>query len=164
MTRQDLSSESTTLYAEGDELVAERVFDAPRELVWAVMTSPEHVSAWWGPHGTTTDVVEMDVRPGGGWRWVNEFDGGEAPFRGEYLEVEAPERYVRTSIYDVAPANEGPPAIEELVLTDLGGRTKVVHRSRFPSPEVLAMALGTGMSKGALETYDRLALVLAEAG
>ncbi|HZN71017.1 MAG TPA: SRPBCC domain-containing protein [Micromonosporaceae bacterium] len=160
MTRQDLSNEATTMLVEGDEVVMERVFDAPRELVWTVLTSPEHVSAWWGPHGTTTTVVEMEVRPGGRWRWVNNFAGGEAPFTGEYLEVVPPERMVRTSAFDLGP--EGPPALETLTLDEVDGGTRLRWHSRFPSPEVLGFALAQGMSKGALEQFDRIADVLVD--
>ena len=65
---QQLGNERTTAYADGLDLVMERVFDAPRDLVWAVITDPERVTHWWGPHGYTTTVEEMDVRPGGRWR------------------------------------------------------------------------------------------------
>ena len=100
--QQQLGNERTTAYTDGAELVMERIFDAPRELVWKVMTDPERVTNWWGPHGYTTTVVEMDVRPGGRWRWINHTTGGEdAPFKGEYLEVVPLERIVQTQIFDV---------------------------------------------------------------
>jgi uncharacterized protein YndB with AHSA1/START domain len=163
VTRQDLGNETTTLVADGADLVLERVFDAPRELVWTALTSPEHIPQWWGPHGTTPTVVEMDVRPGGRWRWIAAAsDGGGAPFAGEYLEVVPPERIVRTVIFDVEPFNAGPAAVETTTLEDLAGRTRVRGHTRFPSAEVLGGALATGMSRGALESYDRLAHLLTE--
>jgi uncharacterized protein YndB with AHSA1/START domain len=157
MTVQQLGNERTTAYTDGDELVIERIFDAPRDLVWKVMTDPERVTRWWGPIGYTTTVVEMDVRPGGRWRWINHTTGGEsAPFKGEYLEVVPPERIVQTQIFDV-PGFDDRAAINTMTLEDLGNRTKVVARSRFPSVEDLQGALATGMIGGALQTYDRLA-------
>jgi hypothetical protein len=48
-----------------------------------------------------------------------------------------------------------------MVLEDLGARTKVTARTRFPSAEDLAGALATGMIGGALESYDRLAEEIA---
>ncbi|WP_188192605.1 SRPBCC domain-containing protein [Nonomuraea sp. SYSU D8015] len=160
MTRQNLGDETTTMTAEGDELLMERVFDAPREAVWAAMTTPEHIPHWWGPRGSTTEVVEMDVRPGGRWRWINKFETGEAPYKGEYLEVVPPERLVRTSLFDVGP--EGPPAIETISLEDLGGgKTRLRHHARFPSEDVLAFAISQGMAKGVLEQLDRLAELAA---
>src|SRR5579862_2190161 len=50
------------------EIVFERVFDAPRELVWEAWTDPKQVVNWWGPNGFTTTIDEMDVRPDGVWK------------------------------------------------------------------------------------------------
>jgi uncharacterized protein YndB with AHSA1/START domain len=157
MAIEQLGNERTTAYADGADLVMERIFDAPRELVWQVMNDPARVTNWWGPVGYTTTVEEMDVRPGGRWRWINHTTGGErAPFKGEYLEVEPPSRSVRTFIFDV-PGFDDRAAVETMVLEDLGGRTKVIARTRFPSAEDLEGALATGMIGGALQRYDRLA-------
>jgi uncharacterized protein YndB with AHSA1/START domain len=157
MAVKQLGNERTTAYTVGPDLVLERVFDAPRDLVWKVMTDPERVTHWWGPHGYTTTVVEMDLRPGGRWRWINHTTGGEdAPFKGEYLEVVPPERIVQTQIFDV-PGFDDRAAVNTMILEDLGTRTRLVARSRFPSVEDLQGALATGMIGGALQTYDRLA-------
>lgn len=163
MAVQQLGNERTTAYADGQELVFERVFDAPRELVWRVMTDPARVTNWWGPRGYTTTVVEMDVRPGGHYRWINHTTGGEdAPFKGEYLEVDPPARMVQTQIYDV-PGLEDHVAVNTMTLEDLGGgRTRMVSRSSFPSVEDLQGALAMGMIGGALDTYDRLAEEIAK--
>jgi uncharacterized protein YndB with AHSA1/START domain len=162
MAVQQLGNERTTAYADGQELVMERIFDAPRDLVWKVLTDPERVTNWWGPHGYTTTVVEMDVRPGGHWRWINHTTGGEdAAFKGEYLEVVPPEKVVRTEIFD-APGFDDRAAIDTMTLEDLGGRTKLVARSRFPSVEDLEGALSMGMIGGALQSYDRLADEIAK--
>ncbi|MFC6879070.1 MULTISPECIES: SRPBCC family protein [Actinomadura] len=160
MTRRELGDERTAITAEGAEMVIERVFDAPRELVWAAMTSPEHIPHWWGPHGTTARVVEMDVRPGGAWR-IGGADGEGVAFFGEYLEVEPPERIVRTSGPDMPELGTGgPPAVETITFTDLGGRTRMTYHARFPSEDVLDFALDQGMTKGVLEQFDRLADLL----
>jgi uncharacterized protein YndB with AHSA1/START domain len=166
MAVKQLGNERTTAYTDGPDLVMERIFDAPRELVWRVLIDPNRVTRWWGPHGHTATVEEMDVRVGGKWRWISlDPDGHGAPFKGEYLEVVPPERYVRTEIFDVPPYNEDPggAAVETMTLEDLGGRTKLVSRSRFPSVESLEGALATGMIGGALQTYDRLADEIAKA-
>jgi uncharacterized protein YndB with AHSA1/START domain len=162
MAMQQLGNDRTAAWTDGQQLVLERVFDAPRELVWKVLTDPERVTNWWGPHGYTTTVEEMDVRPGGRWRWINHTTGGEdAPFKGEYLEVVPPERIVQTEIFDV-PGFDDKAAINTMTLEDLGGdRTRVIARSRFPSVEELEAALATGMIGGALQTYDRLAEEIA---
>jgi uncharacterized protein YndB with AHSA1/START domain len=163
MAVQQLGNERTTAFTEGNELVFERIFDAPRELVWQVVTDPRRMTNWWGPHGYTTTVVEMDVRPGGHWRFIQHTTGGEdVPFKGEYLEVVPPERLVQTFIFDV-PGFDDKPSYDTMTLEDLGGRTKMTARSRFPSVEDLQGALAMGMTGGALETYDRLADEIAAA-
>jgi hypothetical protein len=65
------STATTTIYSEGGDLVFERTFDAPLALVWKAFTDPELIPRWWGPHATMTKVVELDVRPGGRWRFVS---------------------------------------------------------------------------------------------
>ena len=65
------STATTTIYSEGGELVFERRFAAPRSLVWRAFTDPDLVPRWWGKHGSTTEVEEMDVRPGGRWRYIS---------------------------------------------------------------------------------------------
>lgn len=159
---KQLGNDRTTAYTDGPELVMERIFDAPRELVWKVLHDVDRIPHWWGPRTTTMTVVENDVRVGGRWRWIAHSADGEAPFTGEYLEVVPPERVVRTEMFDVPPFNLGEPAIETMTLEDLGGRTRLVSRSRFPSVEILDGALGTGMIGGALESYDRLADEIAK--
>ena len=157
------STPTTRAYTEGADLVMERVFDAPRELVWKVLTEAQHIPHWWGPRDTTMTVVEMDVRVGGRWRWVSRSAGGvDAPFTGEYLELVPPERIVRTEIFDVEPFNQMGAAVETMTLEDVDGRTRVVSRSRFPSEEILEGALSTGMVGGAIESWDRIAELLVE--
>ena len=164
MTRLELGDEVTAVHTEGDELVIERVFDAPRELVWTVMTSAEYLPAWLGPHGTTTEVTEWDLRPGGRWRWVNRYDADRGiAFHGEILEFEPPRRLVRTARPD--GPEDGDPAVETLTLTELdhqeGVRTRVHWHTRFPSAQVLDFAVSTGMSRGIVEQFERMAELLA---
>ncbi|TDC47679.1 glutathione S-transferase [Jiangella ureilytica] len=161
MTRRELGDAATTVVAEGSELLIERVFAAPRELVWAAMTSPAHLVNWIGPHGTTTEVVELDLRPGGRWKWINRYDGGEVAFAGEYLEIDPPQRLVRTTAPDMEPAG-GPPAVETITFEEVDGATRVRWLTTFPSPEVLDFAVGTGMATGVLEQFERLDALLAQ--
>jgi len=156
------STETTTIYSEGGDLVFERTFDAPREQVWRAFTDPELIPRWWGPHGTTTTVEEMDVRPGGRWRFVSRGpDRDDVAFYGEFLEVDPPRGYRWTFMFDVEGVGpQGGP--ETHILEDLGGRTKVISIGHLGSPEIIEGALATGMVKGAIETWDRLDALLAE--
>jgi uncharacterized protein YndB with AHSA1/START domain len=156
------SNETTSIYSDGTELVFERTFDAPREQVWQAFTDPEIIPRWWGPHGTTTTVVEMDVRPGGKWRFVSSAaDRDDVTFYGEYLDVQPPERYEWTFMFDVDGVGPmgGP---ETYRFEEVGGRTKVVSVGHFDSVESIDGAVATGMVRGAIETWDRLEALLAQ--
>ena len=155
------STPTTTIYSEGGDLVFERTFDAPRERVWQAFTDPEIVPRWWGGHGTTTTVAEMDVRPGGKWRYISSApDRDDVAFYGEYLSITPPEGFEWTFMFDVEGVGpQGGP--ESHRFEDLGGKTRVVSVGHMGSPEILEGALATGMAEGAIETWDRLAAVLA---
>jgi uncharacterized protein YndB with AHSA1/START domain len=156
------STDTTTIYSEDGDLVFERTFDAPRELVWKAMTDPDRVPKWWGKRDSTTTVLEMDVRPGGTWRYLSSAPGrDDVTFYGEYLEVDPPNGYKWTFMFDVEGVGPmgGP---ETHTLEDLGdGRTKVTSVGHMGSAEVIDGALSTGMTEGAIETWDRLAEFLA---
>jgi uncharacterized protein YndB with AHSA1/START domain len=157
------STESTTIYSEGGDLTYERVFDAPRDLVWRANTDPELIPRWWGPHRHQTRVEEMNVHPGGTWRFVSvDGEGNEFAFYGEYLEVTPPERIRWTFMFDVPEVGpQGGP--ETLTLTDLGdGRTLMRAVSHMGSAEAIDAALATGMTQGAIETWDRLDALLGD--
>jgi uncharacterized protein YndB with AHSA1/START domain len=155
------STATTTIYSEGGDLVFERTFDAPREQVWKAFTDPESVPHWWGPHGTTTTVAEMDVRPGGKWRYVSRAgDREDVTFYGEYLEIDPPKGYKWTFMFDVEGVGpQGGP--ETFTFEDVGGKTKVTSIGHMGSAEILEGALATGMVEGAIATWDRLAALLA---
>jgi uncharacterized protein YndB with AHSA1/START domain len=149
----------------GRELVATRVFDAPRALVFKLWTDPEHVARWWGPRGFTTTTAAMDVRPGGVWRHVMHGpDGADYPNRIKYTEVVEPERlaYEQGGDVDGAPVN-----FEVTVdFEDVGCKTKLTMRSLFPSAEALAFVVEKyGAAEGMVQHIDRLAeLATEEAG
>lgn len=162
-TRIDRGSTATTaIYQDGTDLVFERIFEAPRDLVWKAYTEPDRVARWWGPHGTTTTVAEMDVRPGGKWRYISRAaDRDDVTFYGEYLEIDAPSRFAWTFLFNADGVGEQG-GRETFVFEDLGDRTKVVSRGHFGSVEAIEGAVAVGMVGGAIETWDRLAAHLAE--
>jgi uncharacterized protein YndB with AHSA1/START domain len=90
------------------EICMTRLFDAPRHLVFEAMTKPEHVTQWWGRlgEGYSVPICEIDLRPGGAWRFVNRHPKGEAVFYGVYREIAPPERLVFTEIYEPFPDAE----------------------------------------------------------
>lgn len=142
------------------EIVSERVFDAPRDRVFAAFTDPALIPEWWGPRGTTTVVVQMDVRRGGAWRFVvqGDSDGDESGFGGTYREVTPPERVVQTFEWEGMP---GHVIVETVTFEDLVGRTKLTNVSLFHTTEERDGMLASGMESGLTESHDRLDEVLA---
>jgi uncharacterized protein YndB with AHSA1/START domain len=142
------------------EILEERVFDAPRELVFKTFTDPTLIPQWWGPRDSTTTVDRMDVRPGGSWRFINRGgDGTEHPFSGVYREVEPSTRLVYTFNYEPLPGNHE--LLETVTFEELDGKTKMVDHLRFLTVEDRDGMLQSGMEKGANETMDRMAELLA---
>jgi len=137
------------------EIRMERLFDAPRHLVFEAMTKPEHVKEWWGRlgDGYSVPVCEIDLRVGGAWRFVNRHPKGEAAFHGEYREITPPSRLVFTEIFEEFPDTVSVVTSE---LTDEGGKTRFTATVRYPSRDVRDMVAASGMARGAGISYDRL--------
>jgi uncharacterized protein YndB with AHSA1/START domain len=137
------------------EVTHTRTYDAPRELVFRCMITPEHLTHFWGPVGVSTPIenIKVDPRPGGIFEtiMVNDTDGVEYPMNGVFVEVVEPEKLVWTE-RDV----EGG-MTTSVTFIDLGdGRTEVVsHQTNVPemmrSPEAQA---------GMLTSFDRFATYL----
>jgi uncharacterized protein YndB with AHSA1/START domain len=141
------------------EIRIERVFDAPRDRVFAAMTDPKLIPEWWGPRSTKATVEEMDVRTGGRWRFlVYDSDGTETAFYGGYREVTAPERIVQTFEWAGMP---GYVSVETAEFEDLGDQTRVITTSVFHFTEDRDGMMASGMEGGMQETYQRLDEVLA---
>ena len=141
------------------EIRVERIFDAPRDRVFAAFTDPALIPEWWGPYDTTTVVDEMDVRPGGRWRFIaRDCEGRETAFRGVYREVTPPERIVQTWEWEGLP---GHVSIETAEFEDLGDRTRMIGTTLFHTTEERDGMLNSGMEKGMNETYERLDALLA---
>ena len=116
------------------EVVQERVFDAPRELVWEALTDPKHVVHWWGPNGFTLTIEQMDVRPGGVWRFVMHGpDGQDYKNRIEFLEVVRPERMV--FVHGGEDVDVAADFRTTVTLVERGGKTRLTMLALFPSAE-----------------------------
>lgn len=137
------------------DLTITRTFDTPRQRVWEALTDPEQVDQWWGPDGFTTSTDEMDVRPGGRWRFVMTGpDGEEYHNRIEYDEVEEPERLV----YAHGSPDDPEQFRVTIALEDIGdGETELIMEMCFPSAADLDDALEYGADEGARQTLGRLA-------
>ncbi|MGW0804871.1 SRPBCC family protein [Nonomuraea sp. NPDC002799] len=137
-----------------------RVFDAPREQVYAAWTEPEHFSRWFGPSTLATPVgrITLDAWPGGSWRAVLVGEEGfEVTLDGTYREVRAAERLVFTT-GDPDHPGDGPASVVTVDFADLGGRTEMrFHQLGVnTAPEHAEQA-----RQGWIEFFDRLAEHLA---
>jgi uncharacterized protein YndB with AHSA1/START domain len=143
------------------EIVLTRLFDAPRHLVFEAMTKPEHVRRWWGilDERYSVPVCEIDLRPGGRWRFQGRGPMGDYAFHGEYREIAPPDRLVFTEIYDPFP-DAG--SVVSAVFTDEGGKTRITVTCTYPSLEVRDQVVQSGMERGAAISYDRLEDVARE--
>jgi len=154
------------------DLVIDRVFDAPRDLVWKVWTSPELASEWMGPRGFKATHFEQDARVGGKWRLClhsDGFDVGDGELRvldlwqgGVFREIVPPERVVYTFEWETDMGF--PPGEETLVtvtFTEQGSKTAMRFQQQFFQSE----ANRDGHVKGWNSTFDRLAelVVLSKA-
>jgi uncharacterized protein YndB with AHSA1/START domain len=142
------------------EIIMARVFDAPRELVFKVMTDPKLIPQWWGQRDSTTIVDKMDVQAGGLWRYVQrDQQGNEFAFHGVYHSITAPEQVIDTFEFEGMP---GHVILETMTLEEQAdGTTKVTVSSVFQSVADRDGMLSSGMESGANESYDRLAELLA---
>jgi uncharacterized protein YndB with AHSA1/START domain len=137
-------------------------FDAPRELVFDVFTSAEHMAKWLGPRRLKMEVAEMDARPGGTYRFVQtDAQGHRYAFHGEFREVVRPERIVRTFVFDPFPDAS---SVETLQLLEKNGRTVAITTAVYTSVEARDMHLKNGMEGGATESMERLDELLATLG
>jgi uncharacterized protein YndB with AHSA1/START domain len=125
------------------EIRVERTFDAPRDHVFSVWTDPKLIPEWWGD-GTV--VEEMDVRPGGIYR----FRTAHGIVAGEFREVDAPARLVQTFMNH----------LQTLEFEDLGERTKLTQTMRFATTEERDTSMQYGVEKGAKAGHERIDALL----
>lgn len=142
----------TPAASEGREIMATRIFDAPRELVFKLWTDPEHIVKWWGPKGFRNTIFEMDVRPGGRWRHVMHGpDGVDYKNESIYREVVEPELLVYEHL-------SGPAFLATVIFDDLGEKTRVSMRMVFESAEVCRKTIEVFHAvEGLDQTLQRLA-------
>jgi uncharacterized protein YndB with AHSA1/START domain len=159
MTRTD-SSAVVTLPADTDILIT-REFDAPRHLLYRVWTTPELIRRWWSGDRGEVNVVELDLRVGGRWRYVmTANEGFEVAFHGVFMEIVPNEQIVNTEVYEGAEGpGEAGAAVVTTTFTEADGRTTLTQLSRFPSREIRDLVLASGMEVGMQEAMNHLELV-----
>jgi len=145
----------TEIPADEPTIIMTRIYDAPRDLVWAVSTEPRHIRKWWGGPGVTNPVCEIDLRPGGRWVHAMRFpDGHELRLEFEFVEVEPPLRLVWRQHGDGA---ERPNVLFTTSLEALSeARTLSKLVVRFDSHAARDAAIGMGFTAPIEASHHRL--------
>lgn len=155
-TRLDLQGDTT--------LVLTREFRAPRELVWASITTPEHVRRWYGCGMADLTTCDIDLRVGGRWHYVlTAPTGSEDSFSGEYRELDPPTRLVTTESYDNIPGAE---YVSTVTLEEADGVTTFRNVLEYAAKEMRDGHVESGMVYGmnmSMDALERLVETLAAA-
>jgi uncharacterized protein YndB with AHSA1/START domain len=142
---------------EDKQILITREFDAPAALVYKAWTTPELVKRWWAGKRGQVDLVEMDVRVGGTWRYVmTANEGMEVAFHGEYKEIVPNERIVSTEAYEGIPDPDANASTNTLTLTENDGRTTMTVLVEHKTQEGRDMHINSGMEGGMQESMDAL--------
>jgi uncharacterized protein YndB with AHSA1/START domain len=137
------------------EIVFTRVFNAPRRLVFESWTKPEHVMRWYGCGSSSMTACEIDLRPGGVYRFVTRLSGGtEYTLSGVYRDIVPPARIVCTERFNDDPTKE---ALIAVTFEEHDGKTTMTSTALYRTEEDRNAVLEFGVEKGAAETFDRLA-------
>jgi predicted lactoylglutathione lyase/uncharacterized protein YndB with AHSA1/START domain len=152
------------------EIVIERVFDAPRKLVWDVWTQPKHITRWSGPRGYSVRVVSLDFRAGGKWDYrMVAPDGQEFPMNGVFLEVIPMEKIVTTDDFGEGveervkvPLPKG--VVVTVTFADAGPKTKLTLRIVHATPEEKAKHAAMGVVAGWNSSFECMDEHLAKFG
>jgi uncharacterized protein YndB with AHSA1/START domain len=135
-----------------NQLLITRTFDAPRHLVFQAWTTPELIEQWWHANRGQVTSVEVDLRPGGRWRYAMQAGGGfEVAFRGVYREVVPNERLVSTEVFEGAPDAE---AVTTTTFAEADGRTTVSILVEHQNQQFRDAHLQSGMEDGLQDALD----------
>lgn len=160
MSRAELRRPSATVALPSDrEIVITRTFAAPRTEVYAAWTTAARVADWWDPRGLPLEVCDIDLRPGGTFRFVPQ-GGGMPAFTGHYREIAPPERLVFTT---PGPSPDGP-TVGTLVFTEHGGVTTLTITMTAASAADRDALLRHRVDVGTMQTLDNLAAHLEGVG
>lgn len=161
-----MSTNKISSKVDGLELIMERSFNAPKDLLYSMFIEPDHVVRWWGPTGWDTTVYKMEVEPGGTWHYcMRSPEGQEAWGKSTYREVDRPNRLVYVDAFSDEQENEVADMPIMLITTDFveeGPVCKVISATKFDSREELQKVIEMGAVEGMAQTYDRLEEYLME--
>ena len=170
MTNNAASALIHRIENDGTTLVLERVFDAPRALVFEAFSKAEHLRNWFSPKGWSTTVCNVDFRVGGVWHFCmkctdesKEYYGQESWSKVVYQEIDEPNRIVYTDSFSDAEGNINltmPTTLIEMTFIEHDGKTKLISRTIYATAEMLKSILDMGVLMGISQTWDKLADLL----
>jgi uncharacterized protein YndB with AHSA1/START domain len=157
---EDKAANNTITSVKDRELIITRVFNAPRKLVYEAFTDPEQLPQWWGPKGFTITVQEIDIRPGGVWRFVMHGpDGVDYDNKIVYTEVVSSQKLV----YSHGGDEEDEQFQVTVTFAEQDNKTELTMRMLFKSAAELDKVVKEyGAIEGAKSTLDRLEEQLAK--
>jgi uncharacterized protein YndB with AHSA1/START domain len=152
---------NVTVNKEARTLTIERVFDAPRELVWSAWTEPDKIVKWWAPAHWNTTSYEMDVRPGGIWKYCMEADDKSMTSCGliKYQEVNKPELIVWKDHFTDKDGNilsNMPMMVSTIKFIEEDSKTKIMNTVQFEKVEDLEKVIAMGVEEGMGQAWDNL--------
>jgi uncharacterized protein YndB with AHSA1/START domain len=147
-------------------IVMARVFDAPRDIVWAAFTDPKHVVKWFGGHGFSSPVCEMDVRPGGIWRHVMRSpNGNDFTMEFVFIEVVKPEKLSwQHTDHGKRPPGGPPTVFNTVTFEDAGKKTNWKLVSRFSTTADRDFAVKMGHAEMISQGSEKLEELVKELG
>ncbi|MDM5359391.1 SRPBCC domain-containing protein [Peribacillus sp. RS7] len=160
-------TDNITTNVEGRDLIMERIFVAPRDLVFNAFSKPEQLASWWGPKGWQTENREFNFKPDGVWHYCmrctdenqGEFYGQESWGKAVYQEIIVPEKIVLTDMFSDEEGNAAesmPETLVTMTFVEHEGRTKLIMHSRFNSVEGLQQVMEMGIVEGCASQFSRL--------
>ncbi len=139
------------------EIVITRVIDAPPERVFEAWADPRQITRWFSPEGFRNETLEIDIRPGGRWRFVYVGpDGTRYENRMVFLRIEPP----RLIEIEHGSDSDGDPARFRVTVTfdaQANGKTVLTLRQLHPTAELRSAKIGFGAVEIGLTTLDKLA-------
>lgn len=162
-----MSSDKMNVITKERELTISRTFDAPRELVFEVFSSCEHLKHWWGTQEWPIDECFMDFREGGTWHYClrGPNEGDESWGVAVYQKIKKPEKLMYKDHFsdeDGSINEEIPGTLITVEFIEQSGRTKLISHTLFDTPETLQSTVEMGVIEGLTETWDRLEEHLAK--
>lgn len=143
------------------DLTLARMINAPREQVFRAWTHSECVAAWWGPHGFSNPVCEVDPRPGGRFTvHMQGPDGAVYPGGGVFLEIEPPRLLIFTSTLEGKGGEALIDAVNTVTFEDVVGRTRLTLNARVVRAAREASRNLAGMEDGWHQSLERLSAIL----